>query len=174
MTAPGTADVVVRPARADELPAVGALTEASYRAAGALDGDSGYEVTLRDAVGRAAAGPVLVAEREGALVGTVTICPWGTEYSELAREGETEFRFLAVAPEAWGAGIGPLLVDAVESYARGAGSHALVLFVLWSNDAAHRLYARLGFSRVPDRDWEPVPGIVLQAYRRGIDSRTPG
>jgi len=30
--------------------------------------------------------------------------------------------------------------------------------------AAHRLYRRLGFVRVPERDWEPVPGVVLWAF----------
>jgi hypothetical protein len=29
---------------------------------------------------------------------------------------------------------------------------------------AHRLYERLGFRRAPDRDFEPVPGILLWAY----------
>jgi hypothetical protein len=29
---------------------------------------------------------------------------------------------------------------------------------------AHRLYARLGFGRLPERDWEPVPGITLLAF----------
>jgi hypothetical protein len=26
--------------------------------------------------------------------------------------------------------------------------------------AAHRIYDRLGFVRTPERDWEPVPGLV--------------
>jgi ribosomal protein S18 acetylase RimI-like enzyme len=30
--------------------------------------------------------------------------------------------------------------------------------------AAHRLYERLGFTRVPERDWSPVPGVQLVAY----------
>jgi hypothetical protein len=30
--------------------------------------------------------------------------------------------------------------------------------------AAHRLYERLGFTRLPDRDWEPVPQVLLLAY----------
>jgi ribosomal protein S18 acetylase RimI-like enzyme len=29
---------------------------------------------------------------------------------------------------------------------------------------AHRLYRRLGFERLPERDWTPVPGIELHAY----------
>jgi hypothetical protein len=30
--------------------------------------------------------------------------------------------------------------------------------------AAHRLYERLGFTRLPDRDWTPVPGVDLRVY----------
>ena len=30
--------------------------------------------------------------------------------------------------------------------------------------AAHRLYERLGFTRLPERDWSPVPGVQLVAY----------
>jgi hypothetical protein len=31
--------------------------------------------------------------------------------------------------------------------------------------SAHRVYERLGFSRAPERDWQPVPGVDLIAYR---------
>ena len=30
---------------------------------------------------------------------------------------------------------------------------------------AHRLYERLGFSRVPEADWSPVDGVCLLAFR---------
>jgi hypothetical protein len=30
--------------------------------------------------------------------------------------------------------------------------------------AAHRLYERLGFTRLPERDWSPLPGVHLMAY----------
>jgi hypothetical protein len=29
---------------------------------------------------------------------------------------------------------------------------------------AHRLYLRLGFTRVPERDWDPIPGLTLLVY----------
>jgi hypothetical protein len=35
--------------------------------------------------------------------------------------------------------------------------------------AAHRLYARLGFVRVPERDWEPVPGVQLLGFRLDLE-----
>jgi hypothetical protein len=36
--------------------------------------------------------------------------------------------------------------------------------------AAHRLYERLGFTRLPGRDWSPVPGVDLLVY--GLDLQT--
>ena len=30
---------------------------------------------------------------------------------------------------------------------------------------AHRLYGRLGFTRVPDSDWSPQSGVCLMAFR---------
>ena len=30
--------------------------------------------------------------------------------------------------------------------------------------AAHRVYERVGFRRVPERDWSPVPGVDLLAF----------
>jgi hypothetical protein len=29
---------------------------------------------------------------------------------------------------------------------------------------AHRIYERLGFVRLPDRDWSPVTGVDLYAF----------
>ena len=34
--------------------------------------------------------------------------------------------------------------------------------------AAHRIYERHGFERVPDRDWSPVPGVHLIAFRKEL------
>ena len=33
--------------------------------------------------------------------------------------------------------------------------------------AAHRLYLRNGFVRIPERDWLPEPGLLLIAF--GLD-----
>jgi hypothetical protein len=34
--------------------------------------------------------------------------------------------------------------------------------------SAHRLYERLGFTRLPERDWSPMPGIDLLVYCRDL------
>ena len=160
--------VRIRPARPDEFDAIGELCVAAYRAGGHLAEDDPYAGTLRDVATRAATAEVLVAEQDGEIVGTVTICPTGSRFAEIGRPGESEFRFLAVSPVAWGRGIGTALVDACEARAIARGQGAHVICVIEQNDAGHRMYQRLGFVRIPERDWDPVPGVHLHAYRRAV------
>ncbi|HSN06251.1 MAG TPA: GNAT family N-acetyltransferase, partial [Candidatus Angelobacter sp.] len=155
--------IEVRPVRPEEV-------EEAYTAGGLLDNDRGYGAHVRDVAGRVGDVPVLVAVRGGRIVGTVTIAPHGSSHSELAREGEVEFRYLGVAPEAWGSGVATRLVDAVEDYAAATGAHHVVLCVIEANVAAARVYERLGFTRAPDRDWEPVPGVLLRVWQRPVRS----
>ena len=158
----------IRPVRPEEYAETGDLVEAAYSAGGILDNDRGYGAHVRDVAGRAPDHPVLVAIRDGRIVGSVTITPFGSPQSELAREGEVEFRYLAVAPEAWGTGVAEALVDAVAAWAVEHGAERLVLCVIESNAAAARLYARLGFERDAERDWVPVPEVVLRFWQRGL------
>lgn len=161
-------DLEIRPVRADEQEAAGALVEAAYAAGGLLDNDRGYGAYVRDVPGRAPAVPVLVAEREGRIVGSVTICPAGSGFSELARPDEVEFRFLGVAPDAQGTGVARALVDAVERYAQEHGLARLVLCVISDNVAAEAVYARMGFERMPERDRWPMPEVHLRAWQRAV------
>ncbi len=140
----------------------------AYAHGGHLDPADEYAATLRDAGVRAEYAELLVAERAGEVVGTVTVCPAGSPFAEIREDGELEFRFLAVAPAKWRSGVGEALVDACERRAMETGAKALVISVIDGNEAAHRLYRRLGFERMPDRDWEPRPDVQLLAYRRSV------
>lgn len=140
----------------------------AYDAAGQLEPRSPYTVTLRDAASRDATGILLVAEQDGDVVGTTTICPTGTEFSEIGREGELEFRFLAVDPAKWCNGIADALVAACEDHARAIGASALAICVRDTNTGAAAMYERRGFTRVPDRDWTPRPGVDLLALTRPV------
>jgi ribosomal protein S18 acetylase RimI-like enzyme len=161
-------DTEIRPVRAEELEVAGALVESAYAAGGLLDNDRGYGAHVRDVPGRAAVVPVLVALREGRIVGSVTICPSGSGFSELARPGEVEFRFLGVSPDAQGTGVARSLVGAVEEYAVAEGLERLVLCVISDNVAAEAVYARMGFTRMPERDWWPAPEVHLRAWQRAV------
>ena len=159
---------VIRRATEADYDPIGELCVDSYATAGHLDPTDPYTVTLRDARTRDAHAEVLVAERDGTIVGSVTICPSGTEFAEVGRDGESEFRFLAVSPAAWRTGVGEALVDACEQRARETGAPAHVICVIDRNHGAHRFYEKLGFSRLPERDWSPREGVQLLAFRRAV------
>jgi len=163
------AEVLVRLAREDELREVGALTVSAYQADGLLVADPEYVHELSDAARRAEHGEVLVAvTAEGELLGSVTVTPPGSAFAEISREGELEFRMLATAPAARGRGVGEALTRAVVDRARALGARRVVMCSLDAMTTAHRLYTRLGFTRLPERDWEPVPGFWLRAFSREL------
>lgn len=160
-------DIVVRAARPQELTAVGELTLAAYRVDGFLDYPQAqsYAEELRDAARRYRDGELLVAtEDTDEPLGTVTIALPGTPFAELCREGELEFRMLAVAASARRKGVGEALTRAVIERAKELGALRVVLCSQAAMRTAHRLYERLGFRRLPQRDWEPAAGIKLLAY----------
>ncbi|WP_394552668.1 GNAT family N-acetyltransferase [Agromyces sp. MMS24-JH15] len=143
---------VVRPARPDEWPAVGALTERAFAAGpyGHLP-VSAERRALVHAVGeRAASGAVLVAESDRGLVGTVSLLRAGTPQSRLATGDEAELRLLAVDPAAGGRGLGRALASVAQEAALGWGASAVVLDTGTRNRTAQSLYDRLGY-RVLDR-----------------------
>ncbi|GAA3878937.1 GNAT family N-acetyltransferase [Saccharothrix violaceirubra] len=161
-------DLHVRPARTEELSDIGALTVAAYTADG-LDPASGYVTVLADAATRARDAVLLVAvDPEGTCLGTVTVARHGTPYAERCRQGEVEFRMLAVAPAARRRGVAEALVRTVLRTARDEGAHTVVMSSKPSMTTAHRLYHRLGFTRTPDRDWEVFPGLTLVTFALGL------
>jgi ribosomal protein S18 acetylase RimI-like enzyme len=158
-------DLVVREARETELDRIGALTAEVYDGDG-LAGPEYLEV-LRDARTRweSPATTLLVAFDDGAeedeedadLLGTVVYAAPGSPWQDLASGDEAEFRMLATAAPARGRGVGESLVRACIDLAKRAGSPRLVLSTGPEMLPAHRLYERLGFTRVPERDWSPRP-----------------
>ena len=49
-----------------------------------------------------------------------------------------------------------------------------MLCTIADNTRASAVYQRLGFQRVPERDWHPAPGIDLLVSRRRVQPATPG
>jgi ribosomal protein S18 acetylase RimI-like enzyme len=165
-------EVTIRLARPEEYAAVGKITVEAYRTAEVLDGGDDYARVLADAASRAADSELLVAvDPNGVLLGTVTVVLPGTPYAELARDDELEFRMLAVDPRAQGRGVGEALSRAVIDRATELGLPAVVMSSGRRMTTAHRVYERLGFRRTPDRDWSPLPGVNLFAFR--LDLRPP-
>lgn len=164
---------MIREARPDEHAVVGELRVAAYRAGGLLSEATGYADTLRG-LGFGGDSAVLVAEDgSGRLLGTITFEPFGP-HSELARdEAEADIRAFAVDARAQGQGVGRQLLRAVLEHAARQGTRRLRLCTLPAMEAAQHLYAAIGFTRTPDLDFEPAPGVALRAYELCLPRRTP-
>jgi ribosomal protein S18 acetylase RimI-like enzyme len=161
MTSTGT--VLIRDAIADDYPAIAELTVDAYEAVGQLDSGEDYRATLANVAGRATEGDLLVAVEDDAVLGAVLLVRPGSSYSELAGPDEAEFRMLAVSPKAQRRGIGELLVRECLDRARAGGARRIVISARDFVAGPLRLYDRMGFVRVPERDWSPVPGVSLVA-----------
>lgn len=155
----------LRRIRPDEHEAAGDVCVAAYDPllTGAEDD---YRERLHDVATRDAQAEVWVAVVEERVVGVVTYCPPGSPWREIGREDEGEFRMLAVAPAAQGTGAGTALARLCEERAREDGAAGMALSSLATMATAHRVYARLGYSREPARDWSPVPGVDLLAFSK--------
>jgi ribosomal protein S18 acetylase RimI-like enzyme len=161
--------VSVRTALPSEYDAIGALTLRAYSLDGLLDDDSDYARDLRDASRRAEHADLLVAvDDEQNVVGTVTFCLPGSPWAELSRDGQAEFRMLAVDVAARGQGIGEKLVRACLERAERKGCTSVVISTRPQMVSAHRIYQRLLFDRTPEQDWTPAPGIDLITYARKL------
>ena len=160
--ATGRHELVPRPVRPEEHESVADLTARVYLGGGFSS--PSYEPELRDVAGRASEATVLVEERDGGVVGAVTVATAGGPWAEQSVPGEAVVRMLAVDPAERGAGIGESLVRACVDRARQAGCSAVRLSSQDDMTAAHRLYERLGFVRTPSHDWSPIPGLRLRAY----------
>ena len=163
----------IRRARADDIAAVGEVTVAAYSDFTAGDADT-YVQHLRDAATRDREAELWVATPDDSdeILGTVTITPPGSPWREIGRDGEGEFRMLAVSPSAQGQGVGTALVDLVLDRFRNDGVRAVVMSTLPVMMAAHRIYERAGFVRDPERDWSPLPGVDLISYRVDLEERS--
>ncbi len=153
-------DLRIRSAAADEYPEVAQLTVAGFDEPPAPT--AARLALLRDAAGRARAGDLLVAvdEASGRLTGTASLLRAGSQYARLAEPDEAELRLLAVRPEHRGRGVAfALMAAAIERCRRWDGVRSLVLDTAPANLTAQRLYQRLGFVRVPERETRVIEGL---------------
>jgi GNAT superfamily N-acetyltransferase len=159
--------MIVRPVEPADYGALGAITVAAYQAVPGYLGEPDYETELRDVVARAAAvdTTVFVAVQDGRVVGGVTyVGSTASPHAEFDDPDAAGFRMLAVDPGAQGTGAGAALVAAVVDRARADGRRRIIIHSTPWMTTAHGLYARRGFTRRPDLDWTPVPGLDLWAF----------
>ena len=163
--------LTIRDARPADRDAIRALTVAAYgeyagvmapAAWGALESALHAALASDDpAVQR------IVAEREGRIVGSVMLFPPESDaYAGLTDAAPApELRLLAVAPEGRGGGTGRLLVEECIRRARSSGATELGLHSSRSMRSAIALYTRLGFTRAPERDFQPEGAELVEGYR---------
>jgi ribosomal protein S18 acetylase RimI-like enzyme len=157
----------VREARPEEWEAAGRVTYDAYAALPGAHLDDMYAHELRAAERRAKEAVLLVAvDDRGDVLGTVTYVPdRSSPWAEDLRDGEAGIRMLGVSPTAQGRGLGAALTVTCVDRARAAGRAAVFMHSTPWMHAAHHLYERIGFERVPERDWLPVPEVPLLAFR---------
>jgi len=155
---------VLRPARAEDIPLLGAIERAAderYRAtrhASFLDGET---IPLDAAQRAVAAGRITVAEVDGEVVGWLFITRLGAELC---------LGQVSVLPSHGRLGIGTALLRDLIERARAAGERTLVLNT--QSDVAWNMpwYARHGFVVVPQEEWSPKMRALTEAqHETGID-----
>jgi ribosomal protein S18 acetylase RimI-like enzyme len=166
--------VEVRLVRDDEHEAVGALARQAYAGDFVLSPD--YLAEIESVAGRAGEHEVWVAAdaATGALLGTVSTPRAGRRMSAVAQhDDELDFRFLGVSAGARGRGVGEVLVRHVMELAARRGIRRVVLNTGPEMRSAQRLYERLGFARLPEREHvvELPSGrsFLMMAYGRDVD-----
>lgn len=124
-----------------------AATPADAAGIRALDGPGTSTVNLLDADLAASDRVVLVATRDGVVVGVAL---------GMVAVDEGHVLDIAVGADARGAGIGGLLLDALLDALGGRGATAATLEVRPGNESARRLYAGHGFVAAGERpDYYP-------------------
>ena len=150
--------VAFRRATPSDFPEVRRITREAYVRAGHFAADHPYMGVLEDVEHRAEHAQVWVAEAAGTVVAAVTLTFAGQPYTEVARDGELEFRMLAVDPSSQGSGVGRAVVTRIVEHARQLpGVDGISITSATFMEPAHALYRSLGFRRAPERDW-CVPG----------------
>ena len=87
-----------------------------------------------------------------------------------SRPAEIRLVDISLLPEFRNRGLGTSLLRDLFTEAEAAGK-PLTIHVEKFNPAM-RLYQRLGFVRVPEKDWSPLPGVELLGLR--LDLTAPG
>jgi ribosomal protein S18 acetylase RimI-like enzyme len=157
--------VVLRPAAADDAPAIAATIAAAFaQYRGKLVPESGaFRETAAGIMAELAEGATaIVAERNGKMLGCVMT---------KVMEGDLYFGRLSVVPKARGIGLARRLVEAVEADARArglAGVRLGVRVVLTDNQRFFRLlgYAETGREAHPGFDYPPSNNMRMSVVQQ--------
>jgi len=164
---PAAPSLTVEQARPEDFARIAQLTVDVYVGGGLAT--PAYAPELADVAGRAERAELLVVrDPSGRVVGSVALVLTGDFGNVITSDAEAAFRMLVVDPSAQGEGVGELLVTTCLTRARAAGKRQMVISTDPLMTTAHRLYERLGFTRLPERDWRPEPAVDLLVYSREL------
>jgi ribosomal protein S18 acetylase RimI-like enzyme len=146
----------------DEAAAVLGAAYGEYAASMPPELWKGYYADIVDVRSRLHESDLIVAEHEGRLAGSVTFYPpgqstWPEEWAGI--------RLVAVHPDSRGMGVGRAITDECISRARAIGAPTVGLHTSSIMSVAMALYKRMGFVRMPERDFRPSPSIMVEAFR---------
>lgn len=113
----------------------------------------------------AAAAHLLVAERDGAVVGVVALLAPDEATRAVALDGEAELARLVVGSAARRQGAGRALANRCAELARRESWPAISLWSRPYQRAGHRLYESLGYRRQPERDSIDETGFARLVFR---------
>lgn len=164
------AGVTIREARPGERSAIRDLTLACYAQYARIMTPTswrGLDAAVRAALVTGERVEWIVAEEAGEIVGSVMLWPPAADAyaGSAALASWPELRLLAVAERARGRGIGEALVRECARRARESGATHLGLHTADSMAAAVRIYARMGFERAPEYDFQPEGSERVKGYR---------
>jgi GNAT superfamily N-acetyltransferase len=145
-------DLVIRPALQTERSSLEALQwRASLANAGDRDALLGHPDAIALPVEQITDGHVLVAQRDGVIVGFAAVLP--------RPDGNAELDALFVEPSLWKGGVGRLLVEHCAAVARARGSR--VLHVV-GNPHAEGFYVACGFRTTGAVETRFGAGLAMQ------------
>jgi ribosomal protein S18 acetylase RimI-like enzyme len=154
---PARAPLVIRLAQPEDLKAASAANRAAYAEYGSVlapERIARYLDNAGDVWSRLDVAELLVAILDGEVVGSVTYYASGSRSEAQGWPADwAGLRLLAVAPAARGLGAGRALMEASIERARVDGATALALHTTVMMEVARAMYERMGFVRVPERDY---------------------
>ena len=178
--APDTeAPIMIRLARPEEYPALGALTVAAYASLPGMPTvaeQPEYYALLRDVAKRASRASLRVfaaIDASGQVLGAVDfigdMSDYGSGGTASTVRNAAGIRLLAVMPASRGRGVGKRLTEFCIDHARELGRGRVVLHSTRAMQTAWAMYERLGFERFPQLDFQQgqleVFGFVLTLTR---------
>ena len=159
-------DINIRSADRNDFAEIRRITVAAYSDAGYIDDEYAYNHILAAIEEGYSGSSLLVAESAGKIMGSVFVTRAGGDFSDVAHDGELEFRMLAVEPGEQHMGIGHALVASVIARARkDPDVSAVVLTIAPNMDGQHKLYESMDFVRVPARNFLLSDTFALHVYK---------